>query len=145
MHKGEVIEMLEEYELLLRVDGMDGKAAMVGMAAQSIREVESIPPDPMQIDGIGPFFREMIVDFQMKGTNEELEELRRWYPYARELTQVDGIGPTLARRLHDHIGVTTVRDLLDVDLTEVRGVGDATADAIRMSAMSVMLAEHASE
>ena len=139
MHKVEVIDMLEEYELLLRVDGMDGKAAMVGMAAQSIREAESIPPDPMQIDGIGPFFREMIVDFQMKGTNEELEQLRMWYPYARELTQVDGIGPTLARRLHDHVGVTCVEDLLEVELTEVRGVGEATAENIRLSAMSVLL------
>jgi len=131
--------MLEEYELLLRVDGMDGKAAMVGMAAQSIREAESIPPDPMQIDGIGPFFREMIVDFQMKRTNEELEQLRMWYPYASELTQVDGIGPTLARRLHDHVGVTCVEDLLEVELTEVRGVGEATAENIRLSAMSILL------
>jgi hypothetical protein len=42
------------------------------------------------------------------------------------------------------MGVTTVRDLLETDLKEAKGVGPATEETIRMSAMSVLLSEHSS-
>jgi len=131
MHRMNVVRMLESYALHLRADGRDGKANAVERAAQSIREVDSIPPNPADLDGVGEVLREIISDYQIRERNDELERLKRKYPYVQNLTKVSGIGPETAKRIHEEHGVSEVDELLNVDLTEVRGIGDKTENKIK--------------
>jgi len=126
-----VVRMLEEYEKYLRVDGRSGKAQAVARAAQSIREAESIPPDPTGLNGVGPSLREVISEYQIRERNSELERLKRDYPYLDNLTAVRGIGPEMAKRIHEELGVEEVSELIDADLEDVHGIGDKTANQIR--------------
>lgn len=126
--------MLEQYEKYLRVDGRSGKAASVGRAAQSIREADSIPPNPADLDGVGPSLREVISDYQIRGRNDELERLKREYPYLENLTKLNSVGPEMAKRIHEELGVSEIDEIVDADLESVHGIGDKTANKIRGSA-----------
>ncbi|AGM11546.1 DNA polymerase IV (family X), NT domain [Halogranum tailed virus 1] len=130
----EVVRMLERYQKYLKADGRSGKAQAVGRAAQSIREADSIPPNPAELDGVGPALRDVISDYQIRGRNDELERLKREYPYLENLTRVNGIGPEMAKRIHEECNVSKVSELIDADLESVYGIGDKTANKIRGSA-----------
>ena len=134
MHLIEISKALDEYAKYLEADGRPGYSATVGNASENIRQAENVPPNPADIDGIGPTIRDIIVQLEITGEIEECEKLKEEHPYLEELSEVRGVGPNRARAIYDEFGITTVEELLDVDLREVSGIGEKTEQKLRREA-----------
>lgn len=134
MHRIEIAEALDEYALYLEADGRTGYSATVGNAAQNIRKADTVPPNPADLDGVGPKLRDIIMEYEFSGTIEECEELKKKYPYLEQLSKIRGVGPERARRMYETLGITTVEEVIDADLTQIRGFGNKTARKITQAA-----------
>jgi DNA polymerase (family 10) len=134
MHRIEIYNILNEYALYLEADGRSGYSSTIGNAAENIRRADTIPPNPAQIDGVGPKLRDLIMEYEVTGEIEELEELKQKYPYLGQLSKIRGVGPERARRIYETLGISTIDEVIEADLTKVHGIGEKTASKITRSA-----------
>ena len=87
-------------------------------AAEAVRALdepvaELLRRDQSAIPGIGEALRSKIWEMESRGSMEYLERLRAEIPAAIVvLTQVPGIGPRTAWRLHESLGIEDVASLL---------------------------------
>lgn len=126
---------LELFAAYLTLDGQERRATAYELASETLLDADHIPADPANLDGIGPSIRETISEYERTGSIEELEELRDAYPWFAELREIDGVGPSMAKRLYD-AGIESVGDVVeaDEDLEEIHGVGEARRSSIVESA-----------
>ena len=131
-----------EIATLLRLDGADTfrvRAYERGAAA-----IASAPVDLGQLDadgltdvrGIGDSTAAKILEYRETGRIGMLEDLRERVPPAMvELTRVPGLGPKMALRLHDELGVGTLEELREAiergDVAAMKGAGEKTAEKLR--------------
>ncbi len=125
---------MNEYALYLDADGRSGYSSTIGNAAENIRKADTIPPNPAEIDGVGPKLRDLIMEYEVSGEIQELEELKQKYPYLGQLSKIRGVGPERARRIYETLNISTVEEVIDANLTEVDGIGEKTAAKITRSA-----------
>jgi DNA polymerase/3'-5' exonuclease PolX len=119
MSKDEVVEAFEEYAVYLRLDDQESRAFAYDKAGRAIRKERRIPSNPAEIKNIGGSIREAVVELQYGSTIDEL-------------AQIEGLGPSRARAIHDTLDVDTLQDVLDKsdELTDVDGIGPKTASNI---------------
>lgn len=135
----DIADVLAEFATYLELDGQDGRAHAYDRAARALRKRRFIPPDPSDIDNIGQSIRTKIAQYQRAGEIDELSALKDEYSWFAELKQVDGVGPSRAKQLHEKFNIETVDDLILVgdDLTLLPRVGDKRARNILDSAHEV--------
>jgi DNA polymerase (family 10) len=106
------------------------------LAREGIEGVDALP-------GIGPVLAAAIVEMVRTGRWAQLERLRGTAAPEALFQAVPGIGPELARRVHDALEVDTLEALeaaaYDGRLETVAGIGPRRAAAIRAS-LAAMLA-----
>ena len=133
----EIRDVMELYAEYLDLDGRAGKARGVRGAANSVGQARFIPPDPCDIDGIGPSWREVVNEIRRRGTCSELEQLKERYSYYEELQDVEGIGPSTAQRLAEVGGIETKEELDKAiesgDILEIPRIGPKTAEKFKES------------
>ena len=83
-----------------------------------------------EIDGVGPSLCAKIAEFLETGRSTYYEELKREVsPDATDLLDLPSIGPTRARLIREHLGITTVPALVraahEHRLQTVPGIGEA--------------------
>ena len=132
----EVAEQLEEMAKLLKAEGKDREAYNFTKTADTLWRAEAIPPNPADLDGVGPAMRDFITTLRVHGTHPRLETLREEHPYFGELTKLDSVGPKRASHVYDETGAATIDDIIEQgdDLTNVTGIGPKTASKILESA-----------
>jgi len=135
----DLAEVLEEFSTYLELDGQEGRAHAYGRASRALRKRRFIPPNPSDIDNIGPSIRTVIAQYQRSGEIEELSALKDEYSWFDELGQVDGIGPSRAEQLHKKFSIDNLDDLILVgeDITLVPRVGPKRARNILDSAHEI--------
>jgi hypothetical protein len=94
------------------------------------------------LPGVGPGIAAAIAEMLETGRWAQLDRLRGSLEPAALFRTVPGIGPELAERLHDELGVETLEALEvaahDGRLEGVRGLGARTAAAIRASLAEIL-------
>lgn len=135
----DIADVLAEFATYLELDGQDGRAHAYDRAARALRKRRYCPPDPSDIDNIGPSIRTTIAKYQRAGEIKELSALKDEYSWFDELKQVDGVGPSRAEQLHEKFNIETIDDLILVgqDLTLLPRVGKKRAQNILDSAHEV--------
>lgn len=135
----ELIEELDEYAEYLELDGQSRKSIAYSKVAERLRDVDYIPPNPCEINGVGEKTRDVITEFMESGEISELEELKDTHSYYENLREISGVGPNTARKLHDTLGVETVSELVERsnELTKVTGIGEKTARKITREAKKI--------
>jgi DNA polymerase/3'-5' exonuclease PolX len=131
--------LLNEFATYLEIDGQQGRAKAYQKASRSLRKRHYIPPDPTEINNIGPSIRTKIAQYQRSGEIQELSELKKEYSWFAELKKVDGVGPSRAEQLHEKFNIETLDDLILVgeDITLLPRVGKKRARNILDSAHEV--------
>ena len=132
----DVAKQLEEMAKLLKAEGKDREAYNFTTTADALYRADAIPPNPADLDGVGPAMRDYITTLRVHGTHPRLEGLREKHPYFTELTKLDSVGPKRASCIHSETGATTIKEILEQgdDLTNVEGIGSKTASKILESA-----------
>jgi DNA polymerase/3'-5' exonuclease PolX len=135
----DLADVMEEFATYLELDGQEGRAHAYDRAARALRKRRFVPPDPSDIDNVGPSIRTKIAQYQRAGEIEELSALKDEYSWFAELKQVDGVGPSRAEQLHQKFNIETVDDLIFVgeDITLLPRVGQKRARNILNSAHEV--------
>jgi Holliday junction resolvasome RuvABC DNA-binding subunit len=91
----------------------------------------------LRLPGVGPSLAASITKILTTGRMPVLERLRRDAEPARILTTVADIGPKLAERIHEELGIQTLADLeaasWDGRLARVPGMGPKRLRAVRES------------
>lgn len=94
------------------------------------------------IEGVGPGLAAAIAEMLDTGRWAQLERLRGSVEPAALFTTVPGIGPALAQRIHDALGVDTLEALEvachDGTLQRVPGLGERRTAAIRAALAEVL-------
>jgi hypothetical protein len=102
-----------------------------------------------RLAGIGQGLARMIADYVTTGRLSLLDQLRGAHDPIGLLRSVPGIGPALARRLHDELGIDSLEDLEDAAhdgrLAEFDGFGAKRLAAIRESLASRLARRRPSE
>jgi len=135
----DLADVLDEFATYLELNGQEGRAHAYDRAARALRKRRFVPPDPSNIDNIGPSIRTKIAQYQRAGEIEELYALKEEYSWFAELKQVDGVGPSRAEQLHEKFNIETLDDLILVgeDITLLPRVGQKRARNILDSAHEV--------
>lgn len=137
MSKDDIAEELQAYADFLRLDGQEGRANGYEKASQAVKTASHIPPNPARLNGIGNSTREAVIELENGVGIDELDELREKYPWYDEFREVKYIGPARAEQIHETFNVSTLSKLDMVarngDLTEISGIGPATASKIKQS------------
>ena len=134
----EIARQLSEIAQLLRLDGADAyrvrayerAAGAVGAASEDLSELDA--SELTSVHGVGESTAAKIVEYRTHGEIGLLTELReRVSPGVVSLTRVPGLGPKLARRLHDELGVDSLDELAqaldDGRVAGLDGMGDKSA------------------
>jgi DNA polymerase/3'-5' exonuclease PolX len=139
MSKDEVVETFEEYAVYLRLDDQEHRAFAYDKAGRAIRKERRIPSNPAEIKNVGGSIREAVVELQYGSTIDELAKLKDKYSWFGELSQIEGLGPSRARAIHNTLDVDTLQDVLDKseELTDVDGIGPKTASDIVEQARAI--------
>lgn len=134
----ELNSLFAEIAALLRLDGADAfrvrayeRAA--GAIAAARTDLGTVDPESLtDVRGIGDSTAAKILEYRRTGRIEMLDELRRRVPPGlAELVRVPGLGPKMARRLHDELGVHSLESLHEAlesgAVSQLRGAGERTA------------------
>jgi hypothetical protein len=140
-----VANRLEETaELLEAQDANPYRVRAYRQAAQTLRQLDR-PAHAIVADGgeealthlptIGKALARAVAQLLHAGTFELLDELRGQLTPDRLLASIPGFGPELARRVHERLGITSLRDLFDAAhdgrLDTVPGMGPRRVRAVR--------------
>jgi DNA polymerase (family X) len=140
----ELSNRFAEIAALLRLDGQDAfrvrayeRAA--GAVAAATSDLGALDYDGLtRVRGIGDATARKILEYRETGEIGMLSELRARIPPALiDLVRVPGLGPKMARKLHDELGVDSL-DALAVALdsgavASLAGAGEKTAQNLRAS------------
>lgn len=148
----DVAQRLREVADLLQAQGAN--PFRVGAYRRAADEIERLPRDLREIfdaDGVagldalphvGRGIASAIAEMLVTGGWSQLERLRGTAEPERLFTTIPGVGPELAQRIHDALGVDTLEALEiachDGRLAEVPGVGPRRAAAIRNSVTAML-------
>lgn len=149
---GEVAQALREMAVLLEAQGDNPfrvaayrrAADMLERLPRSVREIHDTAGRTGLDDlpGVGPRIAAAIAELLTSGRWAQLERLRGAADPETLLRTVPGVGPALAHRLHDDLGVDTLEGLEVVAharrLESLPGIGPRRAAAIR-AALADML------
>lgn len=98
------------------------------------------------LPGIGEGLAALIIDYAKDGRSDLLRQLEEHASPGSMLVQVPGIGPTLAARIHEALGIDTLEELElaahDGRLDSVEGIGHERVKAVRAS-LAGMLSDSA--
>ncbi|WP_165492266.1 DNA polymerase/3'-5' exonuclease PolX [Egibacter rhizosphaerae] len=131
----EIAELLElDGADRFRVRAYERAAAAAAAAREDLGTVER--ERLTEVEGVGSSTAEKIIEWREHGSMSLLEDLRARVPSGvRELTGVPGLGPKLARRLHDELGVDSLdalRAAIDAgDVAALSGLGAKRAENLR--------------
>lgn len=136
MSSDEIAEQFERIRLHLIADGRDQEAVAYSNAADILRTTDFIPANPAELTGIGDVLRDDVMEYQRTGSIEKLTNLKEKHPYVEELTKVNGVGPTTAKRIHETLGIESIDELIkrSDELDEVYRIGETTAENIEQAA-----------
>ncbi len=95
-----------------------------------------------ELPGVGKAIGGSVDELVYTGTLGLLERLRAETEPQQVLSSIPGVGPTLARRLHEELGVSSLQELEmashDGRLERMRGVGPRRTEAIRETLNSLL-------
>src|SRR5919197_2568653 len=119
MRNGEIAEAFEELASLYELDGaVVYRVLAYRNAAKSIREagvsVEEMAREGRadELAGIGKTIAEKIVTLLDTGSIPSADKLKQRIPSGLiEVTRIPGLGPKLARLLHEELGIESLDDL----------------------------------
>lgn len=110
-----VADILYEISEIFTIKGDRYRSRAYSMASQRIR---GLPNDIItfkdegrlsEIPGIGAGISQVIIDYLETGVSAILEDLRESLPMGiMELMELEGIGPRIAFKLHDELGIVSV-------------------------------------
>lgn len=140
-----IAEALEKLGLLLDERGENPHRVKAYLtAAESVRHTERPLAELLReggikalkaLPGIGDSIALRIAGYLETGRLQLMEQIRQEYSPEMVFTRVTGIGPELARRIHDELGVETLEELemaaYDGRLEKVAGFGARRIQAIR--------------
>lgn len=129
---------LREIANLLELQG--GNRFKIRAYQRAARAIETLPEDIkkvyeagnlQKIDGIGKAIADKIEEWFQTGRIAYLERLRKEVPEGLlELTAIPGIGPKMAKRLHEELGISSVDELETAcqaqNIRKLRGFGART-------------------
>jgi Holliday junction resolvasome RuvABC DNA-binding subunit len=102
-----------------------------------------------RLPGIGPALARMIAEYVSSGHLRLLDQLRGAHDPIALLRSVPAVGPKLARRLHDELGIDSLEELEyaahDGRLAKFEGIGPKRLTAIRESLASRLARRRPSE
>ncbi len=147
LSREQIADRLEEAARLLEAQGADRfRVRAYRRAAETVRELEDEPAVILaraglagltELPNIGPSIARAIDEMVETGRWMQLERLRGESDPEKLFQVLPGVGPKLARQIHDHLGVDTLESLEiaahDGRLEKVPGVGARRAAAIRAS------------
>ena len=150
----EIADTLDHVADLLEVE--DANAFRVRSyrgAAQTVRDLEEPVAEMLEhegeralkgLPGIGDKLAGSIRELATTGRLGLVEQLESEVWPGKLLTEVPGIGESLARRIHDELGISTLEELevaaYDGRLERVEGIGPDRAEGVRI-ALSGMLSQ----
>jgi DNA polymerase (family 10) len=141
----DIAQRLDEIAALLHTQGANPfRVRAYRKAAESLRQ-SAVPASQLlathgqagleQLPGIGASLARTIRDIVAHGYSPVLERLRGESDAVRLFTTVPGVGPRLAARLHDELGLDTLQQLEaaahDGRLEEIAGFGPKRLAGIR--------------
>lgn len=130
-------DALEELSVHAKADEDEYAARSYQIAASGLRTVESIPPNPCDLDCVDETARDAVAEWRGYGEIDKLQELQDKRPYLSELTRVKLLGPETAKRLHEQHDVHGLDDLKEMlesgEIEDVHGIGSSTATTFRRS------------
>jgi DNA polymerase (family 10) len=133
----ELSEQLDELSLHFRLEGRGRLARDCQLASAEIKQVDFLPPDPSDLDGVSTRVRDFVAEFRAYGEIPKLTEMREKHPYLSDLTRVKSLGPKTARDIYEETGVETLdglQELLDSgEIEDIHGIGSKTATTFRRS------------
>lgn len=153
LSRAQIADRLEEAARLLEAQEADRfRVRAYRQAAETVRALREEPGEILAREGlrgltrlpnIGPSIARAIDEMVHTGRWMQLERLRGESEPEKLFQLLPGVGPELARRIHDHLGVDTLEALeiaaYDGRLESVPGVGPRRAQAIR-AALGELLA-----
>ena len=156
MNNSEIAEVLDDVADLLERRGNNAyRVRSYRRAAETVCQADRSVTDILEEDGVEGLQELPNVGERLAGAVRELAETGRLGLHERlradlscedVLGRVPGIGPTLARRIHDKLGIDSLEALEgaahDGRLAEVRGVGDRKVAGVR-EALAGMLSRSA--
>ncbi|NOX44383.1 MAG: hypothetical protein GXO72_01410, partial [Caldiserica bacterium] len=118
MQNRKVAQILYEVADLLELEGVEFKPRAYRRAAQAVESCP-IPIEDLvregrvtELPGVGKSIAEKIEEIVNTGRLRYHEELKRKLPIdLHSLTQVEGVGPKIAKLLYEHLGVRNLDDL----------------------------------
>lgn len=143
----EIAEILERIaELLELQDANPFRVQAYRKAASTLRSVDESAADLVlerdeealeDLPDIGSGLAGAITEIVKTGFSSQLRRLQAEIDPVELLTQVPGLGATLAQRVHDELGVETLPELEqaahDGRLAQVDGIGDSKLEAVKVS------------
>jgi DNA polymerase (family 10) len=150
----EIADTLDHVADLLELEGESSfRVRSYRNAAQTIRDLDTPVSTLMKQDGehvlkdlpgIGDRLAGSIKEIVTTGRLGLAERLEHETWPGQLFTEVPGIGPELARRIHDRLGITTLEELEvaahDGRLEQVEGIGPQRAEGVRI-ALAGMLSQ----
>lgn len=144
---GEIAEVLEETGCLLEAQGANPfRVGAYRKAAESIRGLEESAAHLLEAEGVTGLVRLPAIGHSLARSIDQfvhtrrlplLERLRGEDVAERSFATVPDIGPELAHRIHEQLGIETLGELQaaanDGRLAEVRGMGRKRIRAVRES------------
>jgi len=118
MKNREVARILYEVADLLELEGVEFKPRAYRRAAQAVESCP-VPIEELvregrvtELPGVGKSIAEKIEEIVKTGKLRYHEELKKKLPVdLHSLTQVEGVGPRIAKLLYEHLGVRNLDDL----------------------------------
>lgn len=141
----EIVEALDRIAVLL--EAREANPFRVGSYRGAAREIEALnrsvaaiyvqegPGALQDIPGVGEGIASILVELVEDGRSRLLERLEAEQSPEMAFQRLPGVGPKLAARIHDELGVNTLEDLEgaahDGRLARVHGIGAKKASGIR--------------
>jgi DNA polymerase (family 10) len=132
---GEIAELLElKGESTFRIRAYENASKTLSGLTEDVRTLAAT--DRLEtVKGIGKGIAERIEELLSTGRIGYLEQLRAEFPPGvRMLMSVPGVGPSLARRVYEELGVDSLEDLRTVAedgrLAELPGLGEKSAQNV---------------
>lgn len=147
----DIAAAFREIATLLRVQGASPFRS--GAYEKAAAEIENLPEDiasladrgPEALEalpGIGKGLAAAIIELVTTGHWAQLERLRGTAAPEALFQAIPGVGPVLARKIHDHLDCSTLEALEvaahDGRLAAVPGIGARRADAIRLGLSALL-------
>lgn len=143
----EIAEFLElKSESSFRIRAYENAASALGASSEDVRALAE-RGELTKLKGVGAGIAQKIEEMVTTGSIDYLEELRREFPPGvRAMLSVPGIGPSLARRAYQELGVGSLEELRasaqDGRLAALPGLGEKSAENVLRGLERVSKRDH---